>query len=302
MVSMDEPPTVSSQAPTMINDAAIENDESDSVISTDPDTSADVSVVKSESATGEPSDIASVAQEPEESDSAQPTLSHGVPAARETGSYVPLFDFDLAPYNMALEIVAEALEKLADTMEPIDLPLPIVGPGYYLEVMVKAPNNKNPHVQPPYNQINPISIEGGQAPPITEIDIILPGESEVHQTIILPAAGQTRPSASTEDREVSTLLESSTLENASPIAMTDSTEGPLSTPETNASSQSSSEIVSAIDSMTMIDPIPAGTESGSAPLIESVPSASIIEPASSPNVIVGQFSTSGFFEGHLSGK
>ncbi|KAJ1723035.1 hypothetical protein LPJ53_002607 [Coemansia erecta] len=186
-------------------------------------------------------------------------------------------------------------------MEPIDLPLPMVGPGYYLEVMVKAPNNKNPHIQPPYNQINPISIEGGQAPPITEIDIILPGESEVHQTIILPAAGQTRPSASAEDSEVPISLESSPLEASSPIAVTSTAEETLSTPETNVPSQPSSEIVSTIDTMIMIDPIPAGTESGSAPLIESVSSASSVDLAGTPSVIIGQFSTSGFFEGHLSG-
>ncbi|KAJ1889553.1 hypothetical protein LPJ66_007970 [Kickxella alabastrina] len=137
------------------------------------------------------------------------TLAHGhkgynlynAPAAQTTGSYVPLFDFELAPYNVALEIVAEALEKLADTMEPLDVPLPLIGPEYYLEVMVKS--TKKTYAPRPDGQINPISIEGGEAPLVTEIDIILPGESVVHQTIVLPIDGGGQPSSATESNEES---------------------------------------------------------------------------------------------------
>ncbi|KAJ2610168.1 hypothetical protein H4S08_003725 [Coemansia sp. RSA 1365] len=109
---------------------------------------------------------------------------YGVQSNEPDTSYTPLFDFDLEPYNVALDIVADALEKLADTMEPLDVPLPMVGAGYYLEVQVKSP--KNQHGSPPFDQINSVSIEGGQAPPVTEIDIILPGDSDVHQTILVP--------------------------------------------------------------------------------------------------------------------
>ncbi|KAJ1889441.1 hypothetical protein LPJ66_008029 [Kickxella alabastrina] len=137
------------------------------------------------------------------------TLAHGhkgynsydAPAAQATGSYVPLFDFELAPYNVALEIVAEALEKLADTMEPLDVPLPLIGPEYYLEVMVKS--TKKTYAPRPDGQINPISIEGGEAPLVTEIDIILPGESVVHQTIVLPVDGGDQPRSTTESNKVS---------------------------------------------------------------------------------------------------
>ncbi|KAJ2790988.1 hypothetical protein GGI18_001447 [Coemansia linderi] len=85
---------------------------------------------------------------------------------------------------MALEIVADALEKLSDTMEPLDLPLPLVGPGYYLEVQVKSP--KNAHGSVPFSQINAVTVEGGQAPPVTQVEIILPGESVAHETFMLP--------------------------------------------------------------------------------------------------------------------
>ncbi|KAJ1906232.1 hypothetical protein LPJ81_001464 [Coemansia sp. IMI 209127] len=114
--------------------------------------------------------------------------SSGIEAQPNSGAYVPLFDFDMAPYNVAMDIVAEALEKLAGTMEPLDLPLPLVGPGYYLEIMVKSP--KSPHSPPPLpGQINGINIEGGQAPPVTQIEIILPGESVAQETIKLPSGG-----------------------------------------------------------------------------------------------------------------
>ncbi|KAI9506761.1 hypothetical protein BX070DRAFT_218505 [Coemansia spiralis] len=120
------------------------------------------------------------------------SLSAASPEVQKEVAYVPLFDFDLAPYNVALDIVAEALEKLADTMEPLDLPLPLVGPGYYLEVMVKSPKNPlgpPPQRPPPFGQVTPISIEGGEAPLVTEIEVILPGESVAHQTIKLPVGG-----------------------------------------------------------------------------------------------------------------
>ncbi|KAJ2390340.1 hypothetical protein GGI23_005643, partial [Coemansia sp. RSA 2559] len=119
--------------------------------------------------------------------------SSGIEAHPNSGAYVPLFDFDMAPYNVAMDIVAEALEKLAGTMEPLDVPLPLVGPGYYLEIMVKSP--KSPHgppqqvPPPPPGQINGINIEGGQAPPVTQIEIILPGESVAQETIKLPSGG-----------------------------------------------------------------------------------------------------------------
>ncbi|KAJ2679111.1 hypothetical protein IWW39_006501, partial [Coemansia spiralis] len=108
----------------------------------------------------------------------------GAHPAEQSGSYEPLFNFDLEPYNMALEIVADALEKLSDTMEPLDLPLPLVGPGYYLEVQVKSP--KNAHGSVPFSQINAVTVEGGQAPPVTQVEIILPGESVAHETFMLP--------------------------------------------------------------------------------------------------------------------
>ncbi|KAJ2803901.1 hypothetical protein H4S07_004355, partial [Coemansia furcata] len=113
-----------------------------------------------------------------------PKSSQEVHSAEQSASYEPLFNFDLEPYNMALEIVADALEKLSDTMEPLDLPLPLVGPGYYLEVQVKSP--KNAHGSVPFSQINAVTIEGGQVPPVTQVEIILPGESVAHETIMLP--------------------------------------------------------------------------------------------------------------------
>ncbi|KAJ2550574.1 hypothetical protein EV175_004017 [Coemansia sp. RSA 1933] len=100
----------------------------------------------------------------------------------------------MSPYNVAMDIVAEALEKLAGTMEPLDLPLPLIGPGYYLEIMVKSPKSPSGPLQqgpppPPFGQINGINIEGGQAPPVTQIEIILPGESVAQETIKLPSGG-----------------------------------------------------------------------------------------------------------------
>ncbi|KAJ2707771.1 hypothetical protein FB645_000545 [Coemansia sp. IMI 203386] len=261
----------------------------------------------------------------------QPSLTQDAPAANETGNYVPLFDFNLAPYNVALEIVAEALEKLADTMEPLDLPLPLIGPGYYLEVMVKAP--KNPHMQspPPFGQLNPVNIEGGQAPPVTEIDIILPGESEIHQTIILPAVGQSASSTSQEAiNEEPVPLESGV---SAPVPVvepetavteetaieteteTEAISAPASASETMSSSSdepdasdalpsfSSSFSTSDADIDTVISiagPAAASTESTPAPLSET-PMSGESSAGSIEQVIVGQFSNSGVFEGHLTG-
>ncbi|KAJ2571024.1 Thymidylate kinase [Coemansia sp. RSA 1813] len=93
--------------------------------------------------------------------------------------------------SISMDIVAEALEKLAGTMEPLDLPLPLVGPGYYLEIMVKSPKSPHGPLQqpPPPGQINGINIEGGEAAPVTQIEIILPGESVAQETIKLPSGG-----------------------------------------------------------------------------------------------------------------
>ncbi|KAJ2840824.1 hypothetical protein J3B02_006164, partial [Coemansia erecta] len=249
----------------------------------------------------------------------QQSLTQDAPSPKETANYVPLFDFNLAPYNVALEIVAEALEKLADTMEPIDLPLPLVGPGYYLEVMVKAP--KNPRLPPPpFGQANPISIEGGQAPPVTEIDIILPGESEIHQTIMLSAEeGQSPSSASQEESssaepeplasgisapvpvvepETAVAEETETEPESEAITMPLSNDSDASaSPSLFPSSLSESDAV--IDTLvSIVGPVVAGTESVETPLSET-PTSSESSIGNSEQVIVGQFSNSGVFEGHL---
>ncbi|KAJ1832676.1 hypothetical protein LPJ63_003347 [Coemansia sp. RSA 2711] len=188
------------------------------------------------------------------------------------GSNVPLFDFNLAPYNVALDIVAEALEKLADTMEPLDVPLPLVGPGYYLEVQVKSP--KNPHAQPPIGELNPVSIEGGQAPPVTEIDIILPGDTEIHQTIILPANGQGAPVAEASSEEAMPSEEASahaSIPNPDPQEITDdyyaSIIGATALESTNAPSSISTDMLT--------PPIPAGTESAAGPLFSDEDSTEV---------------------------
>ncbi|KAJ2077940.1 hypothetical protein H4R24_004826 [Coemansia sp. RSA 988] len=179
-------------------------------------------------------------------------------------SYTPLFDFDLAPYNLALDIVADALEKLADTMEPLDLPLPLVGPGYYLEVQVKSPKNHND--SPPVDQINPVSIEGGQAQLVTEIDIILPGSSAVHQTILVPADGQETPGAESYSDGPGSFGEVSV-----PMSIPDSETEDVLSSGTGDSSENTSQSVS--DSF-LVPPIPAGTESANAPLTNILPEVS----------------------------
>ncbi|KAJ2345439.1 hypothetical protein GGF43_005217, partial [Coemansia sp. RSA 2618] len=206
----------------------------------------------------------------------------------QPGSAAPLFDFDLAPYNVALDIVAEALEKLADTMEPLNVPLPLVGPGYYLEVQVKSP--KNPHAQPPTGQINPVSIEGGQAPPVTEIDIILPGDSAVHQTIILPANGQGVPIAEQPTGEAvssESISAPVSIPHQEPEEISDDYVASLigATMEGSSLSSASSASVdsapsSASDS-TLVPPIPAGTESAAGPLFtDDEASSTVVSPVS----------------------
>ncbi|KAJ2654850.1 hypothetical protein IWW48_005854 [Coemansia sp. RSA 1200] len=147
---------------------------------------------------------------------------NSIEARPESNAYTPFFDFDMAPYNVAMDIVAEALEKLADTMEPLDLPLPLVGPGYYLEVMVKS--SKSPHSPQqqqqsspspsplPLSQINGINIEGGEALPVTQIEIIFPGESIAQETFKL----------SSSDLAEFTVVESNDIQN---------TAGNISAPE-----------------------------------------------------------------------
>ncbi|KAJ2409735.1 hypothetical protein J3F80_001087 [Coemansia sp. RSA 2526] len=189
----------------------------------------------------------------------------------QSGSAASLFDFDLAPYNVALDIVADALEKLAKTMEPLDVPLPLVGPGYYLEVQVKS--SKNPQAQSPIGQINPVSIEGGQAPPVTEIDIILPGDSDVHQTIILPASGQ---SVSVVEESIDTAIPSAS-DSASvsippqePEEVSDeyvaSIIGATAAESASMASSSGEVLDSASFGSTLVPPLVAGTESAAGPL------------------------------------
>ncbi|KAJ1735494.1 hypothetical protein LPJ61_000520 [Coemansia biformis] len=208
--------------------------------------------------------------------SAAPESATAAPADGEKHgpvSYVPLFDFDLAPYNMALEIVADALEKLADTMEPLDVPLPLVGPGYYLEVQVKS--TKGPNGRPQAGELNPVSIEGGQALPVTEIDIILPGDTAVHQTILISAqsqgtqamepphsdlaASQSEPALATSKSAVDS---AATLLSAAPTAVL----GGLVPEDSNPASQGATSAGGSLTPSML-----AGTRSASAPLIDTIP-------------------------------
>ncbi|KAJ2849608.1 hypothetical protein IWW36_002505 [Coemansia brasiliensis] len=191
------------------------------------------------------------------------------------GANAPLFDFDLAPYNVALDIVAEALEKLADTMEPLDVPLPLIGPGYYLEVQVKSP--KSPLTPPPAGGENMINIEGGQALPVTEIEIILPGDTEVHQTIILPGATN-KPSMPVESAKP-TISVSASIPEEEPVsdAYTVSIVEEL---ESHSLSISAEHLVPGI-SGTLEPPIPAGTESAASPLLSTSEEIALSEPTQS---------------------
>ncbi|KAJ2450115.1 hypothetical protein EV183_004502 [Coemansia sp. RSA 2336] len=178
----------------------------------------------------------------------------------QAGANTPLFDFDLAPYNVALDIVAEALEKLADTMEPLDVPLPLIGPGYYLEVQVKSP--KSPSA-PPTGAENMINIEGGQAQPATQIEIILPGDTEVHQTIVLPGAGNT--AMPVENTESGMAVSGSTLEESASDAYAVSVVGESESHSLSASAESS--LPGTSDRLE--PPMLAGTESAASPLFST---------------------------------
>ncbi|KAJ2477243.1 hypothetical protein IWW56_004455 [Coemansia sp. RSA 2131] len=235
----------------------------------------------------------------------------------QSGSAAPLFDFDLAPYNVALDIVADALEKLAKTMEPLDVPLPLVGPGYYLEVQVKSP--KNPQAQSPIGQINPVSIEGGQAPPVTEIDIILPGDSDVHQTIILPASGQSVPVVEESiDAAVPSASDSApvSIPAQEPEEVSDeyvaSIVGATTADSVSMASSSGEGLDSASSGSTLVPPLVAGTESAAGPLfiddeaslVEASPvSGSQLAQTISPEELMPMETVSGFeSNGELDGS
>ncbi|KAJ2660597.1 Thymidylate kinase [Coemansia sp. RSA 1199] len=235
----------------------------------------------------------------------------------QSGSAAPLFDFDLAPYNVALDIVADALEKLAKTMEPLDVPLPLVGPGYYLEVQVKSP--KNPQAQSPIGQINPVSIEGGQAPPVTEIDIILPGDSDVHQTIILPASGQSVPVVEESiDAAVPSASDSApvSIPAQEPEEVSDeyvaSIVGATAADSVSMASSSGEGLDSASSGSTLVPPLVAGTESAAGPLfiddeaslVEASPvSGSQLAQTISPEELMPMETVSGFeSNGELDGS
>ncbi|KAJ2473202.1 hypothetical protein GGI02_001032 [Coemansia sp. RSA 2322] len=218
------------------------------------------------------------------------SLSQIAPAAESAGSYEPLFNFDLEPYNMALEIVAEALEKLADTMEPLDLPLPLVGPGYYLEIQVKSLKNPG-HGGVPFSQINAVNIEGGQAPPVTQIEIILPGESAAHETIRLPADSL---SASALPITIPESTSSSASEAAAVSPVTPASEPAQSVSDTSAAIEVSAAPLP-ITTSELLPPVLVGTESANAPLAEaSASAANMISNA------IGHLYNQGAFDGQAS--
>ncbi|KAJ2058867.1 hypothetical protein GGI17_004760 [Coemansia sp. S146] len=228
-----------------------------------------------EGSTASPSDTAVVFTPPKSSQEAH--------SAEPSGSYEPLFNFDLEPYNMALEIVADALEKLSDTMEPLDLPLPLVGPGYYLEVQVKSP--KNAHGSVPFSQINAVTIEGGQAPPVTQVEVILPGESVAHETFMLPVDSISvsgTPTVASESEIVSLPI----THDVSPTESISTTE-----PETEVSIAPSSSVASV-----PLSPTPASIEPTSIPLSGASASASNLI-----NSAIEQLYSQGAFDGHASG-
>ncbi|KAJ2455788.1 hypothetical protein GGI03_006448 [Coemansia sp. RSA 2337] len=182
---------------------------------------------------------------------------------------------------MALEIVADALEKLSDTMEPLDLPLPLVGPGYYLEVQVKSP--KNAHGSVPFSQINAVTIEGGQAPPVTQVEVILPGESVAHETFMLPVDSigvSGSPTVASESEATSSLV-------TQDISPTES----VSTTGTELSIAPSSSVASVPLSST-----PVNIESTSIPLSGASASASNLI-----NSAIEQLYSQGAFNGQASG-
>ncbi|KAJ2749845.1 hypothetical protein GGI19_005442 [Coemansia pectinata] len=225
--------------------------------------------------TASPSDTAVVFTPPKSSQEAH--------SAEPSGSYEPLFNFDLEPYNMALEIVADALEKLSDTMEPLDLPLPLVGPGYYLEVQVKSP--KNAHGSVPFSQINAVTIEGGQAPPVTQVEVILPGESVAHETFMLPVDSISASSTPTVASETE-IVSSPVAHDISPTESISTTE-----PETEISIAPSSSVASV-----PLSPTPASIEPTSIPLSGASASANNLI-----NSAIEQLYSQGAFDGHASG-
>ncbi|KAJ2885024.1 hypothetical protein H4R27_001689 [Coemansia aciculifera] len=224
--------------------------------------------------TASPSDTAVVFTPPKSSQEAH--------SAEPSGSYEPLFNFDLEPYNMALEIVADALEKLSDTMEPLDLPLPLVGPGYYLEVQVKSP--KNAHGSVPFSQINAVTIEGGQAPPVTQVEVILPGESVAHETFMLPVDSISASSTPTVASETE-IVSSPVAHDISPTESISTTE-----PETEISIAPSSSVASV-----PLSPTPASIEPTSIPLSGASASANNLI-----NSAIEQLYSQGAFDGHAS--
>ncbi|KAJ1739294.1 hypothetical protein LPJ79_004721 [Coemansia sp. RSA 1821] len=190
----------------------------------------------------------------------------------QAGANAPLFDFGLAPYNVALDIVAEALEKLADTMEPLDVPLPLIGPGYYLEVQVKSPKSPS---NPPNGEENMINIEGGQAQPATQIEIILPGDTEVHQTIVLP--GAEKPVVSVDSIEPNVSTPGSIPEESASDAYVVSVVGES---ESHSLSASAENLVPGTSDM-LEPPMPAGTESAASPLFstsEEIAASELTQP------------------------
>ncbi|KAJ2583227.1 hypothetical protein GGH95_001111 [Coemansia sp. RSA 1836] len=225
---------------------------------------------------------------------ASPESALDAHSAEQSVSYEPLFNFELEPYNMALEIVADALEKLSDTMEPLDLPLPLVGPGYYLEVQVKSP--KNAHGNVPFSQINAVTIEGGQAPPVTQVEIILPGESVAHETIMLPAESLSASDAPTpvQSEPASTLASESDLASLSLAQSSSPTE---SASESKSETEMSTTLPSASATSMLASSVPAVTEPASIPL--SAASASV---GNMINSAIEQLYSQGVFDGPASGK
>ncbi|KAJ2745549.1 hypothetical protein GGI20_002092 [Coemansia sp. BCRC 34301] len=259
--------------------AAVARAHDDTSSSTSPALAAEDSAVS-------PSDTVVVLASPESALDAH--------SAEPSGSYEPLFNFDLEPYNMALEIVADALEKLSDTMEPLDLPLPLVGPGYYLEVQVKSP--KNTHGNVPFSQINAVTIEGGQAPPVTQVEIILPGESVAHETIMLPADSQSISDAPTPAQSNPAPISASEPNVASSSAAQASlpTESAsVSEPETELSATAAFSTATSMSGSS----VPVVAEPTSIPLgIASASAQSLINSA------VQQLYSQGVFNGQASGK
>ncbi|KAJ1944163.1 hypothetical protein EC988_006056, partial [Linderina pennispora] len=201
---------------------------------------------------------------PSEADSISAAALEDPAPSPSADSVEPLFDFDLAPYNVAFGIVAEALARLADTGEPLDIPLPLVGPGYYLEIMVRSPKNNG---GVPFSQINAVSIEGGLGIPKTQIEIILPGDSTAHQTIMVPG-----PSEQDSDSEGP----ASTDEVPAPTdeVPTSTDEVPAPTDEIPPPEESTPAVSVSIPSPTPIDSSPSATPPTDVAATDSAPNDS----------------------------